>query len=102
MLTSPLLAIHLLTYLGLAQVSATTSSPAAAAADKAYSEHEWSSAESQYQQLTNQDPNNGPYWYRLGVSARAGGHNALALQAFEHAKVQGAGKGLPPRSPTTS
>ena len=96
MLTAAFLAIHLLSHSWHAQASAATpsSAPAAAIADKAYSEHKWSSAESQYQQLTDQDPENARYWYRLGVSARANLHYALALQAFQRAKMRGAGKGL--------
>lgn len=92
-----LLAIHLLSRSLQPQVAAAASSSvsADAAADKAYSQQQWSLAESQYQQLTSQDPDNARYWYRLGVSARAGLHYALALQAFQQAKVHGTGKGLP-------
>jgi hypothetical protein len=97
MLTAALLVIHLLSNSWHAQASAASpsSESGAAVADKAYSEHKWSSAESQYQLLTDQDPDNARYWYRLGVSARANRHYALALQAFQDAKMRGAGKGLP-------
>jgi tetratricopeptide (TPR) repeat protein len=101
MLATALLATHLLFHSRQSQnasaaPSSVSSVSAIAAADKAYSDHEWSRAESLYKQLTDEDPDNARYWYRLGVSARVGRHYALALQAFQQAKARGSGKGLSP------
>jgi tetratricopeptide (TPR) repeat protein len=75
--------------------SPTTPDPAAAAADKVYSAHDWTAAEAQYGVLARQQPENGRFWYRLGVSARANKHYDAALEAIQKAKVLGSGRGFP-------
>jgi hypothetical protein len=72
-----------------------TSDPAATAADKAYTSHDWTAAESQYSALIRLQPDIPRYYYRLGVSARANKHYDVALEAMQKAKALGAGKGLP-------
>jgi hypothetical protein len=64
-------------------------------ADAAYTGHNWSLAERAYSSLTNQEPSNARYWYRLGVSERANKHYLPALESFGKARTFGAGKGLP-------
>lgn len=68
---------------------------AAAEADAAYARHEWPSAEKLYDALTQQEPGNARYWYRLGVAERGNQHYAPALEAFKKAAELGVGKGLP-------
>lgn len=65
------------------------------AADSAYTSQKWPEAEQQYSALTEQQPENARFWYRLGVSARADKHLDLALEAMQKAKALGAGRGLP-------
>jgi len=65
-------------------------------ADKAYTAENWSEAESQYTELTKQQPQNARFWYRLGVAARENKHYDRGLDAMQKAKSLGAGKGLPP------
>ncbi len=92
-LTSIILCVFLLAPLaGAAQVPPD---PAVAAADKAYVEHDWNAAESQYSALVRLQPENSRFYYRLGVSARANKHYEAALEAMQKAKVLGAAKGLP-------
>ncbi|WP_162601737.1 tetratricopeptide repeat protein [Occallatibacter savannae] len=76
--------------------SSSAQSPASPdAADKAYSSQNWPEAERQYSDLTDQQPDNARFWYRLGVSARADKHFDAALAALEKAKALGVGHGLP-------
>jgi hypothetical protein len=69
--------------------------PAAVAADKAYSSQNWTEAEIQYKALTQQNPANARYWYRLSVSARHNKDFDAALNAMQKAKTLGAANGLP-------
>ena len=55
----------------------------------------WTDAESQYRALTQQNPENARFWYRLSVSARHVKHYDVALDAMQKAKTLGTGKGLP-------
>ena len=71
------------------------SDPAISAADKAYTTQNWTDAERQYSALTQQNPENPRFWYRLSVCARHDKHYDVALGAMQKAKVLGAGKGLP-------
>jgi hypothetical protein len=73
----------------------TAADPAVAAADKAYSAHDWDAAESQYSALVKLQPDNARFYYRLGVAARANKHYDAALEAMQKAKVLGPAKGLP-------
>jgi hypothetical protein len=73
----------------------TAPDPAVAAADKAYTTQDWTAAESQYATLVRQQPDNGRYWYRLAVSARADKHYDVALEAMQKARALGIGKGFP-------
>jgi tetratricopeptide (TPR) repeat protein len=66
----------------------------AADADAAYTHHDWRTAETLYEALTKQAPENARYWYRLGVAERGMQHYAPALEAFHKAGDLGAGKGL--------
>lgn len=71
------------------------SGSAEVAADAVYTAHRWSEAEASYSALIKQNPENGRFYFRLGVSARANQHYELALDSFKRAKVLGANKGLP-------
>ena len=62
----------------------------------AYGQHDWTKAEPLYEQLTQSNAGNAPFWYRYATAARANGHYDIALRAFEQAKTKGQGKGLPP------
>ena len=64
-------------------------------ASEAYSHQQWDKSEQLYSKLAQADPANARYWYRYGVSARAGQHYEAALHAFDEAKEKGQGKGLP-------
>ncbi len=72
-----------------------SSDPALTAADKAYTAQSWTDAEAQYRALTQQNPENARFWYRLSVSARHDKHFDVALDAMQKAKTTGASKGLP-------
>ncbi len=76
----------------LAQAPANDS---VAAADAAYTAHNWAVAENLYSSLTKENPDNARFWYRLGVSQRGTGHFQPALESFEKARTLGAAKGLP-------
>ena len=76
----------------LAQAPANDS---AAAADAAYTAHNWAAAENLYLSLAKENPDNARFWYRLGVSQRGAGHFQPALESLEKAKALGAAKGLP-------
>jgi len=66
-----------------------------AAADAAYTAHNWAAAENLYSSLAKQSPDNARFCYRLGVSQRGAGHFQPALESFSKASTLGAGKGLP-------
>ena len=66
-----------------------------AEAAQAYSLQQWDRAEHLYSELTQTQPANARYWYRYAVSARADKHYDIALKAFDEAKKNGQGKGLP-------
>jgi hypothetical protein len=89
-----LLATHLFGAALYAQVAAA-GVPTESEADKAYTQHEWAIAESQYKLLTEKDPANARFWFRLGVCSRADKHYESALEAFQQVKARSAGKGLP-------
>ena len=77
-------------------IAATAQAPASIeSADKAYTSQNWPEAERQYSALTQQQPDNARFWYRLGFSARADKHLDASLQAFQKAKALGVGRGLP-------
>src|SRR5664279_1203166 len=60
-----------------------------AAADSAYQQKDWPTAEKLYGELTQSNPKNKRFWYRLGVSERAMGNNQKALQDFQQAQANG-------------
>ena len=62
----------------------------AAAANAAYQNKAWATAEPLYEQLTQSQPENARNWYRLGASLQATGKHQQAADAFEKAKVKGA------------
>jgi tetratricopeptide (TPR) repeat protein len=62
---------------------------AAAEANAAYQGKNWVTAEKLYSELAHASPTNPRYWYRLGVSARANGHNEQAVDDFKHAQANG-------------
>lgn len=62
------------------------------AADRAYQNKNWPEAERLYGQLTENNPEIGRYWYRLGVSQHHAGHNQDALATLLTARA----KGVPP------
>jgi hypothetical protein len=75
--------------------SQPANSSAANAADKAYTSQKWAEAETQYSTLSQQEPENARFWYRLGVSARHNKNFDVALKAMEKVKTLGAPHGLP-------
>jgi tetratricopeptide (TPR) repeat protein len=79
----------------LIAVLAAGSLPAAAQdnvsrADAAYQGKNWSEAARLYDELTKANPQNGRYWYRLGVAEQAQQQHERALAAFTQAKSHGA------------
>jgi len=93
-LRSIVLIASMLPVAGLSQTPASPD-PAVSAADKAYTAQSWTDAEGQYRDLTQQNPENARFWYRLSVSARHAKHYDVALDAMQKAKTTGASKGLP-------
>jgi len=92
----PLLAICFSAAVSLTSIACVqVSTDVASLADQAYTEKNWSEAESKYSALTAQQSDNARYWYRLGVSARGNKHYAVALEALQKARTLGAGRGLP-------
>lgn len=61
----------------------------AAAANSAYQQKDWATASRLYGELTQTNPNNRQYWYRLGVSEQAAGHHEQALHDFLQAQANG-------------
>jgi tetratricopeptide (TPR) repeat protein len=68
---------------------------AVAAADAAYTAHNWTAAENLYSSLAKENPDNAWYWYRLGVAHRGAGHFQPALESLAKARTLGKAKGLP-------
>ena len=58
-------------------------------ADSAYQAKEWARSTKLYEELTKQQPANGRFWYRLGVSLHGNGKNEEALAAFQKASESG-------------
>ena len=59
------------------------------AAQKAYEAQQWSSAADQYGKLTQTEPKNPLYWYRLGNASRRAGDLAKAESALKQAQQLG-------------
>jgi hypothetical protein len=66
-----------------------------AAANNAYTSENWTESELQYTILTQQNPTNARFWYRLGISARHNKDFDVSLNAMQKAKTLGAPNGLP-------
>ena len=80
----------------LAQAQApATNDPATVAANQAYTSQNWAESETQYSALTQQNPANARFWYRLSISARHNKNFDIALSAMQKAKTLGAPNGLP-------
>jgi len=94
-LSQALVCVSLFFSLTASAQAPSVSDSAVAAADKAYTAQDWGSAEAQYSALTDRQPENARFWYRLGVCARANKHYDKGLEAMQKAKTLGAGKGLP-------
>lgn len=58
-------------------------------ANSAYTAKDWDKARPLYQQLTQVQPENPRYWYRLGVSLQATGQHQKALDALQKARDKG-------------
>ena len=87
--------ICMLTPLAMSPQSPAVNDAVIAAADKAYTSHNWTEAETQYSALTQQSPANARFWYRLSISARHNKDFDIALKAMGKAKELGAPNGLP-------
>ena len=59
------------------------------AANTAYQQKDWVTAEKLYAELTQSNPKNPRFWYRLGVSERATGNNEEALHDLKQAQNNG-------------
>src|SRR5947209_10401475 len=76
-------------------LAAQVPAPTAPDADAAYTRHDWPVAEKLYSALTQQEPANARYWYRLAVAERGNQRFAPSLESFKRAAELGAGNGLP-------
>jgi tetratricopeptide (TPR) repeat protein len=65
-------------------------SPEVAAADSAYTSGDWKAAEAAYTALSQKDPANARYWYRLGISQKNLGQFDRALTSLAKAESTGA------------
>jgi tetratricopeptide (TPR) repeat protein len=83
------LALSLVMIAGISSQCSAQSQDTTAAANAAYQSKDWVTAEKLYGELAQTNPTNPRFWYRLGVSARANGHNEQALNDFQHAQANG-------------
>lgn len=78
-----------LVFFCLLTVAALAQSPDAEAND-AYRASDWQKAEPLYAQLTQTQPANARYWFRLAASLQGNGKHQPALDAFQKAQSPGA------------
>lgn len=74
------------------RAQATAASPEITAADNAYTSGDWKSAEAAYTALSQKDPANARYWYRLGTAQKGLGEFEQALASLAKAETAGAPK----------
>ncbi len=88
--TGRVLPFVLLLVVATCEVSSIAQVPdPASAANAAYQDKNWTTAERLYGQLTQANPKNPRFWYRLGVSQQALGHHEQALHDFHEAQSNG-------------
>jgi hypothetical protein len=80
---------------GLIAAQAPPADSAEAAADAAYTSHDWARAEDLYSGVVTKSPESARFWFRLGTAQRGNRHFDAALASFAKAKELGASKGLP-------
>lgn len=80
---------HLLVTLLLAISAFATDQAQEDQANQVYQAHQWSTAADLYGKLTQSEPKNSLYWYRLGNASRHAGDLAKAESAFEQASQLG-------------